>query len=53
MCLVLFPLVAATIGSTAEVIGRTPRVLILYPYDERIPGTCIAGETAREKMLEV
>jgi signal transduction histidine kinase len=37
---------------SAEIIGRLPRVLILYPYDERIPATNIAGETARARLLE-
>jgi ABC-type uncharacterized transport system substrate-binding protein len=27
-------------------------VLILYPYDERIPATAIAGEAARNRLLE-
>lgn len=29
-----------------------PRVLILYPYDERLPSTSIAGETARNRLIE-
>jgi signal transduction histidine kinase len=36
----------------AEIVGRVPRVLILYPYDERLPSTSIAGETARTRLIE-
>ena len=25
--------------ATAEIVGRSPRVLLLYPYDERLPAT--------------
>jgi hypothetical protein len=35
-----------------EIVNRSPRVLILYPYDERIPATAIVGETARNRLLE-
>jgi signal transduction histidine kinase len=38
--------------ATAEIAGRSPRVLILYPYDERLPATSIAGESARKRLLE-
>jgi signal transduction histidine kinase len=38
--------------AAAETAGRSPRVLILYPYDERLPATSIAGETARRRLLE-
>ena len=36
--------------ATAEIVGRSPRVLILYPYDERLPATSIAGENARDRL---
>ena len=36
----------------AEIVGRSPRVLILYPYDERLPATAIAGENARRRLLD-
>jgi signal transduction histidine kinase len=36
----------------AEIVGRSPRVLILYPYDERLPATSIAGENARDRLQE-
>ena len=38
--------------AAAEIVGRSPRVLILYPYDERLPATSIAGENARDRLLE-
>lgn len=31
---------------------RPPRILILYPYDERLPATSIGGEVARQRLLE-
>jgi signal transduction histidine kinase len=36
--------------AAAEIVGRSPRVLILYPYDERLPATAIAGEKARDRL---
>lgn len=38
--------------AAAEIVGRSPRVLILYPYDERLPATTIAGESARTRLIE-
>ena len=38
--------------ATADIVGRSPRVLILYPYDERLPATAIAGENARDRLQE-
>jgi len=38
--------------ATAEIVGRSPRVLILYPYDERLPATSIAGEKARARLQQ-
>jgi signal transduction histidine kinase len=38
--------------AAAEIVGRSPRVLILYPYDERLPATSIAGENARNRLIE-
>jgi signal transduction histidine kinase len=38
--------------AAAEIVGRSPRVLILYPYDERLPATAIAGENARDRLQE-
>ncbi|RVJ63779.1 sensor histidine kinase [Sinorhizobium medicae] len=52
LCL-LFVLIIPTVETcSAEIIGRVPRVLILYPYDERLPATTFAGETARARLLE-
>jgi signal transduction histidine kinase len=36
--------------AAADIVGRSPRVLILYPYDERLPATAIAGEKARDRL---
>ncbi len=36
-----------------EIVGRVPRVLILYPYDERIAATTAAGEAMRARLLDV
>jgi signal transduction histidine kinase len=38
--------------AAAEIVDRSPRVLILYPYDERLPATAIAGENARKRLIE-
>jgi hypothetical protein len=35
-----------------EIVGRAPRVLILYPYDERIAATTEAGEAVRNRLRE-
>ncbi|MFQ6162847.1 ATP-binding protein [Sinorhizobium meliloti] len=35
-----------------EIVGRVPRVLILYPYDERIAATTEAGEAVRTRLLD-
>ena len=39
----LFAIFLSEKVALAEVFNRSPRVLILYPYDERIPATDIAG----------
>jgi hypothetical protein len=53
--LLLFLLLAGPV-STARAQGgepdRPPRILILYPYDERLPATSIGGEVARKRLLE-
>jgi signal transduction histidine kinase len=38
--------------ATAQIVDRSPRVLILHPYDERLPATEIAGENARDRLQE-
>lgn len=35
-----------------EIVGRVPRVLILYPYGERIAATTEAGEAVRTRLLD-
>ena len=39
-------------GISMEIVGRLPRVLILYPYDERIAATTEAGEAVRNRLRE-
>ncbi|WP_258160397.1 sensor histidine kinase [Rhizobium sp. TH2] len=39
-------------GSEAASQNRVPRVLILYPYDERIPATSIAGQSVRTHLMD-
>lgn len=43
---------AATSGSSVPADDHVPRVLILYPYDERIAATTAAGEALRSRLLE-
>ncbi len=50
-CLLLVGFVAASAYS-AETVSHVPRILILYPYDERLPATRIAGEEARNLLLK-
>lgn len=38
--------------AATQITDRSPRVLILYPYDERLPATSIAGENARDRLQE-
>lgn len=40
-------------AQASEAVGdHVPRVLVLYPYDERIAATTVAGETARARLIE-
>lgn len=50
ICLLLVVIFAAT-GICAGA-GPVPSVLILYPYDERVPATNIVGEAARILLVE-
>ncbi|XWQ82789.1 hypothetical protein RWA05_28910 (plasmid) [Sinorhizobium meliloti] len=50
--LLLVVIFAATGICSAQDAGPVPRVLILYPYDERIPATNIVGEAARTRLVE-
>ena len=43
---------AAASDSSIAIIDRIPRVLVLYPYDERIAATTAAGEALRSRLLE-
>ncbi|PDT80334.1 HAMP domain-containing sensor histidine kinase [Sinorhizobium sp. BJ1] len=52
ICLLLVAIFAVTGICAAQVAGPVPRVLILYPYDERIPATNIVGEATRTRLLE-
>ena len=38
-------------GDTSDSASRVPRVLLLYPYDERLPATNIAGEAVRKYLI--
>ena len=44
--------VFAASQTTPPPLDRPPRVLILYPYDERIAATTAAGEALRGRLLE-
>ena len=50
---ILFAALAGSGICSADDVARSSRVLILYPYDERIPATNIVGESARRRLLEV
>ncbi|MGR9215120.1 sensor histidine kinase (plasmid) [Rhizobium leguminosarum] len=43
---------AAASDTSIAVFDRVPRVLVLYPYDERIAATTAAGEALRSRLLE-
>lgn len=44
--------VASTPAVSQGIVDRLPRVLVLYPYDERIAATTVAGEAVRARLLE-
>jgi hypothetical protein len=50
MFLVMFTAAPAV---SMEILGRVPRILILYPYGERIAATTAAGEAVRTRLLQV
>jgi len=52
LCAILFAALAASNICSADDVDRSSRVLILYPYDERIPATNITGESARHRLIE-
>ncbi|MGN7883009.1 sensor histidine kinase [Ensifer sp. 22460] len=51
-CLLLLLIVVMAEPLSAEIVDQVPRILILYPYDERILATTIAGETLRHRLLQ-
>ncbi|MGN7736699.1 sensor histidine kinase [Ensifer sp. 22564] len=51
-CLLLLLIVVMAEPLSAEIVDQVPRILIFYPYDERIPATTIAGETLRHRLLQ-
>ncbi|MBB4297446.1 sensor histidine kinase [Rhizobium leguminosarum] len=52
LCCLLLVILAAAPAVSMEIVGRVPRILILYPYDERIAATTAAGEAVRTRLLE-
>lgn len=52
LCLVFFAILMSAGLCAADSPARVPRVLILYPYDERIPATTAGGESVRKRLLE-
>lgn len=48
----LFAIFLSETVALGEIVNRSPRVLILHPYDERLPATVIVGETAGNRLLE-
>lgn len=38
--------------TSQAIVDRVPRVLILYPYDERLVATTVAGEALRSRLLQ-
>lgn len=51
-CCSFLVVVGALPSISMEIAGRVPRVLILYPYDERIAATTAAGEAVRARLLK-
>lgn len=39
-------------ANAEDPLDRPPRVLLLYPYDEGLPATSIAGEIVRARLIE-
>ncbi|MDQ0323820.1 signal transduction histidine kinase [Pararhizobium capsulatum DSM 1112] len=49
--LLLLPGLSTAVGQTISET-RAPRILVLYPYDERIAATTVAGEAVRKRLLD-
>ncbi|MBA5800710.1 sensor histidine kinase [Rhizobium changzhiense] len=52
LCCFFLVMVTSMPSVPMEIVGRVPRVLILYPYDERIAATTAAGEAVRKRLLD-
>ncbi|QPB18475.1 HAMP domain-containing sensor histidine kinase [Rhizobium sp. 007] len=52
LCCFILVMVASMPSVPMEIVSRVPRVLILYPYDERIAATTAAGEAVRKRLLD-
>ncbi len=52
LCSFLLVVLAWIPSASMEIVDRLPRVLILYPYDERIAATTAAGEAVRTRLLD-
>lgn len=56
LLLLVLCLIPAASGWSAQAAkaatDRVPRVLVLYPYDERIAATTVAGEAIRARLIE-
>ncbi|MFA1626588.1 ATP-binding protein [Rhizobium mongolense] len=52
LCCFFLVMVASMPSVPMETVSRVPRVLVLYPYDERIAATTAAGEAVRKRLLD-
>lgn len=52
LCLLLLLTLASAAGGQTTIENRIPRVLVLYPYDERIAATTVAGEAIRARLIQ-
>ena len=52
LCVLLLVTFSSAAAASQAIVGRVPRVLVLYPYDERIAATTAAGEAVRARLLE-
>lgn len=50
-CCVILGTFAAAPVAAVKTVDHVPRVLILYPYDERLAATTAAGEAVRKRLL--
>jgi signal transduction histidine kinase len=52
LCLLASLATAPAATADQAVVDHVPRVLVLYPYDERIAATTAAGEAVRSRLLD-